>query len=208
MRSLILERKPCECEVAWTTHEYCISPTKHFNCYQPFHSKNIQWQCFTWVSFVVSVESTCWQAVVRCNSYTLHDIFLAHPTRSLHIIMLCILYGDENPMLGLSSRAYGNEVIINHLCSNERGEMTTTYKWTNWIWEIIDWISRLQENYWSFMRNLWRIFWINTEVVSWINLLLHKQQQVGLEFWPIIPKTLHGHCLVAKNDNFAMTSIK
>ena len=29
---------------------------------------------------------------------------------------------------------------------NEQGEPTASYKWTNWVWKIVGWSSRLQEN--------------------------------------------------------------
>ena len=34
--------------------------------------------------------------------------------------------------------------------ANEREELTTSYRWTSWVWEITDWSWRLREKYWSF----------------------------------------------------------
>jgi hypothetical protein len=36
----------------------------------------------------------------------------------------------------------------------DREEPAVSYRWTGWVWEITGWRSRLQENYWSFWRNL------------------------------------------------------
>jgi hypothetical protein len=34
-------------------------------------------------------------------------------------------------------------------------ELTASYKWTGWAWEMTGWSSRLQENYPSLERDVW-----------------------------------------------------
>ena len=41
--------------------------------------------------------------------------------------------------------------------SYNRGEPVVSYIWTNFVWDITGWSSRLQENYWSFKENLQNI---------------------------------------------------
>jgi hypothetical protein len=31
------------------------------------------------------------------------------------------------------------------ICTNDRGEMAVSYRWTGWVWDVTDWSSRLQE---------------------------------------------------------------
>jgi hypothetical protein len=50
------------------------------------------------------------------------------------------------------------------------GDPTASYRWTGWVWEITGWSSRLQENYWSFKRNLWNIPQISGENPKDLNM--------------------------------------
>jgi hypothetical protein len=52
-------------------------------------------------------------------------------------------------------------------CNNKWGELTATYRWNSWVWEITDCSWRLEENYQSCKRNLWNIPQINKENWKW-----------------------------------------
>ena len=45
-----------------------VATTTLFSCCRPFHSNNIQWQCFNRISLVFQVESIYRQVSMRCNS--------------------------------------------------------------------------------------------------------------------------------------------
>jgi hypothetical protein len=114
------------------------------------------------------------------------------PISFIHVSLWC-LYGVcslilTKPHIKSNLGVWLRKVTKWHLHTIERGELTTKYGWIGWVWEIIGWSLKLQEDYRSFQRNIYLKWMKQNQKMSTCNWLYLE----SLGSWWTMPKNFLG----------------